>query len=261
MNTLFLNFSTIDRETIVLPCQKTEVTDAVVVVKSLIADNPKILLLEIKHNHINTLLDLTNVAPYELWYFDQQQVFIAKSFSLQNGAAPFQIQTQARYIALIPFKDEKVNKTNLITNFKCHSIKITDEDPFVLNTFLPGYGTFPYVILKIGLALFIQIPIQINKYDDLVKLPGTNINNVSEEVQKDAEQFRELLIAHTLKIKTKIENDRKVQAQLCLVMNASEGHYFSYDTIKKNNIIPTGGTLLTQGHKVMAMNREHYIEI
>ena len=88
MNTLFLNFSTIDRETIVLPCQKTEVNDAVVVVKSLIADNPTILLLEVKHNNINTLLDLTNVAPYELWYFDQQQVFIAKSFSLQNVLLP-----------------------------------------------------------------------------------------------------------------------------------------------------------------------------
>jgi hypothetical protein len=261
MNTLFLNFSTIDRETIVLPCQKTEVTDSVVVVKSLIAVNPKILLLEIKHNYINTLLDLTNVSPYELWYFDQQQIFIAKSFSLQNGAAPFQIQTQARYVALIPFKDEKVNKTNLIMDFKCHSIKLTDEDPFELNTFLPGYGTFPYVILKTGFALFIQIPIQINKYNDLVKFPGTNMNNISEEVLKDAEQFRELLIEHTQKMKTKIENDRKVQAQLCLVMNASEAHYFVNDTIKKSNVIPTGGALLTQGNKVMAMNREHYIEI
>ncbi len=261
MNTLFLNFSTIDRETIVLPCQKTELNDAVVVVKSLLIENPIIVLLEVKHNYINTLLDLTNVASYELWYFDQQQVFIAKSFSLQNGAAPFQIQTQARYIALIPFKDEKVNKTNLITDFKCHSIKITDEDPFELNTFLPGYGTFPYVILKTGFALFMQIPIQINKNDDLVKFPGTNINNVSEEVLKDAEQFRDLLIEHTQKMKTKIEKVKKTQAQLCLVMNASEGHYFSNDTIKKSSIIPTGGALLTQGNKVMAMNREHYIEI
>lgn len=261
MNTLFLNFSTIDRETIVFPCQKTEVNDAVVVVKYLLIDNPQIVLLEVKHNHMNTLLDLTNVAPCELWYFDQQQIFIAKSFSLLNGDAPIQILTQARFITLIPRADKRVNKTNLITDFKCHSIKLTDEDPFALNTFLPGYGTFPYVILKIGFALFMQIPIQINKNDDLVKLPGTNINNVSEEVLKDAEQFRELLIAHTQKIKTKIENDRKVQAQLCLVMNASEGHYFSYYTIKKSNIIPTGGTLLTQGHKVMAMNREHYIEI
>lgn len=259
MNTLFLNFSTIDGETIVLPCQKTEINDAVVVVKSLMAENPKILLVEIIHNQINTLLDLTNVSPYELWYFDQQQIFIAKSFSLQNGAAPFQIQTQARYIALIPLKDEKVNKTNLITDFKCHYIKLTDEDPFELNTFLPGYGIFPYVILKTGFALFMQIPIQINKDYDLVKFPGTYINNVFEEVQKDTEQFRDLLIEHTQKMKTKIEKDKKIQAQLCLVMNASEGHYFSNDTITKSNIIPTGGTLVTQGNVVMAMNREHYI--
>jgi hypothetical protein len=261
MNTLFLNFSTIDRETIVLPCQKIEVTDTVVVVKSLMADNPKILLLEIKHDHINTLLDLTNVAPYELWYFDQQQIFIAKNFSLQNSAAPFQIQTQARYVALIPIKDEKVNKTNLLTDFKCHSIKITDEDAFVLNTFLPGYGIFPYVILKTGHALFMQIPIHINKNYDLVKFPGTNITGVSKEVQKDAERFRDLLIEHTQKMKTKIENDKKIQAQLCLVINASECHYFNNDSIKKSDMIPSGGTLVTQGNRVMTMNREHYIEI
>lgn len=261
MNTLFLNFSTIGRETIVLPCQKTEVTDAVVVVKSLITDYPKILLLEIKHNRINTLLDLTNVAPYELWYFNKEHLFDGKSLSLLTDDAPFQIQTQARYVALIPLKDEKVNKTNLITDFICHSFKVTNEDPFELNTFLPGYGIFPYVILKTGFALFMQIPIQINKNDDLVKFPGTNINNVSEEVQKDAGQFRDLLIEHTQKMKTKIEKDKKIQAQLCLVMNASEGHYFNNDTIKKSNIIPSGGTLMTQGNRVMTMNREHYIEI
>lgn len=261
MKTFFLNFSTIERETIVLPCQKTEVNETVVVVKSLLAENPQILLLDIKHDHINTLLDLTNVAPYELWYFDLQQIFIAKNFSLQNSTTPFQIQTQARYVVLIPVMDEIVNKTNLLTDFKCHSFNIADEDPFELNNFLPGYGIFPYVMVKTGYALYMQIPININKNYDLVKFPGKNITAVSEEVQKDSERFLEVLIEHTQKMKTKIENDKKIQAQLCLVINPSECYYFSNDTIKKSNKIPCGGTLVTQENKVIAMNREHYLEM
>lgn len=123
MNTLFLNFSSNEGEKIVLPCQIVEVNEAVVLVKSLIVDNPNILFFEIKHNQINTLFDLTKVVPYELWYFDEIQEFIAKSFSLQNGDASFLIETQARFIALIPRENWNISQTNLITSFKCHSFK------------------------------------------------------------------------------------------------------------------------------------------
>lgn len=121
MNTLFIDFSSKERGTIVLPCQIVEVNETVIVVKSLIVENPNILLFEVKHNQINTLFDLTKVSPYELWYFAQNQEFIAKSFSLQNGDAPFQIQTQARFVILIPTVNNRVAKKNSV---KYHSFKI-----------------------------------------------------------------------------------------------------------------------------------------
>jgi hypothetical protein len=87
MDTLFLNLSTNNREAIVLPCQTIEVIETVVEVKSPIVDNPKILLLEVKHSQINTLLDLTKMAACELWYFNKKQFFDAKSLYLQNEYA------------------------------------------------------------------------------------------------------------------------------------------------------------------------------
>jgi hypothetical protein len=103
MNTLFLRVSFNSVETISLPANIIELEETNVVVNTLLQDHPKTLFFTIKHQHLNTLLDFTNCAPYELWYFDEEEQFTGKSFSLQKGHAPFLIQTQARFIALVPY--------------------------------------------------------------------------------------------------------------------------------------------------------------
>jgi hypothetical protein len=103
MNTLFLRVSFDSVTTISLPANIIELEETNVVVYKLLQDHPKTFFFTIKHQHLNTLLDLTNCAPYELWYFDKEKQFTGKSFSLQTGQAPFLIQTQARFIALVPY--------------------------------------------------------------------------------------------------------------------------------------------------------------
>lgn len=103
MDTLFLNVSINAIETITLPANIIAVEQTTIVIQQLLQDHPKTIFLDVKHNHLNTLLELTNVAPYELWYFNAKQEFTGKSLCLQNGTAPFQIVTQARFIALVPF--------------------------------------------------------------------------------------------------------------------------------------------------------------
>jgi len=141
MNTILLNFSSIDREKIILPCQAIELNESLIVVKSLLAEKSKILLLEVKHNQINTLLDLTNVTPYELWYFDQDQLFTGKGFSLQNSGQLFQIQTQARYIVLIPRENESIISSKLLANFNCHSFQTTIDLHSTSTALLKGFET------------------------------------------------------------------------------------------------------------------------
>ncbi|MFM7682856.1 MAG: hypothetical protein ACKO7P_08925 [Bacteroidota bacterium] len=84
--------------------------------------------------------------------------------------------------------------------------------PFVeVRKFPPGYGTFPYLILRMQPAGYVQIPIQINAPRmDLEQYPGTYLDGVSEAaiaryaVDKDSE-LHQLLLQHSRDWKRKKE--------------------------------------------------------
>lgn len=135
MNTLFLRVSLDSVTTISLPANIIELEDTNVVVNKLLQDHPKTVFFKIKHQHLNTLLDLTNCAPYELWYFDEDEKFTGKSFSLQKGNAPFIIQTQARFIAVVPYGIKYAGHLNQNIFVKKRSFTLSE-------TFLPE--TDPY---------------------------------------------------------------------------------------------------------------------
>ena len=71
-------------------------------ISSILKNDTIKVLIEVNHNQINTLLNLTGVQPYELLYFDVNKKFTGKSFSLFSDEAPFYIQTTAHYILLNP---------------------------------------------------------------------------------------------------------------------------------------------------------------
>jgi hypothetical protein len=130
--------------------------------------------------------------------------------------------------------------------------------------FKDGYGKFPYVILKVGYALFMQIPIHFNKNNDFINYPGTHINGISEQEIKDFEQeysapLHEKIIEHCLWIKNKIEAEKAKPIKMCLVEGPETSYYFDEDGIQFSTNIPGGGTLLTQDKKVIGMNVQHYL--
>ena len=132
------------------------------------------------------------------------------------------------------------------------------------NHFIKGYGKFPYVILKVGYALFMQIPIHFNKNNDIINYPGSHINGVSETDLKAYEynklsSLHEKIIEHCQWMKNKIEADRGGTVKMCLVEGPDVSYYFEGDTIDFSTNIPGGGTLLTQDHKVIGMNVKHYL--
>lgn len=102
MNILFLTVSTNGTSMIQFPVYSVEINHPVVSVDTLMPVVNKPYFFSVKHQQELTLLNLTQVSPYELWYFDAEQNFIRKDFSLHPGDAPFLIQTKARYIALVP---------------------------------------------------------------------------------------------------------------------------------------------------------------
>ncbi len=140
----------------------------------------------------------------------------------------------------------------------------TDKQWYEHRLFKKGYGVFPYIIVKRGYAMYMQIPIHFNFHDNREDYPGTNINEVSETDIADYQNntstaLHDRMIEHCKWIKSLIEKKIKVPCRLSLVEGPDKAYYFEDDTITFNSSIPNGGTLLTQDEKVLAMNVKHYI--
>ena len=69
-------------------------------------------LIHFMHNELTTLIDVTGVMPYEIWYLNDKLELTSKSFSLHNGSGSFRIQTQAKKVLLI-----NLNSLELINKF------------------------------------------------------------------------------------------------------------------------------------------------
>lgn len=88
----------------------------------LLSHNISSIVIEITHDQITTLLDLTRVTPYEVWYFDAEKQFTGKTFSCDKGNGTFRVETQARYIFLWHMQvDDK--RTIDLKNFICGEFK------------------------------------------------------------------------------------------------------------------------------------------
>jgi hypothetical protein len=129
--------------------------------------------------------------------------------------------------------------------------------------FKKGYGKFPYIILKEGHAIYMQIPIHFNANGDYINFPGTNLNDISNELLTDYEndktsELHDMLIEHCKSIKNKLESDKNQKARICLVEGPKITYYFEGDDITFSTSIPDGGTLVTQQDKILAMNTEHF---
>lgn len=61
------------------------------------------LLLNIQHPQINSLLELSKVAPFALLYFDDTNAFSGASYSLNSFKNQFGISIQAKKLLVLPF--------------------------------------------------------------------------------------------------------------------------------------------------------------
>jgi hypothetical protein len=131
--------------------------------------------------------------------------------------------------------------------------------------FPSGYGTFPYLIIRMQYAVYMQIPIQLEASDPgAPKKPGIQIPNLSEEqraayaVDLDSE-VHELLVLHFRMWKQKTEfysKGRKIEC--CIVEAPDRAYYFKEKEEIKSPSIPSGGTLLSATSDIIGMNVPHY---
>jgi hypothetical protein len=91
-----------DQATIQLEAMVKKTTDTFLKVHELL-DGKSPLFLEIEHQQINTLLELSKVSPFVLLYFSDDLQFTGAAFSLNGSQSPFGVSTQAKKILLLHY--------------------------------------------------------------------------------------------------------------------------------------------------------------
>ena len=222
------------------------------------------LMLKIEHDELNTLLELTKTSPYTLLYFHERNIYEAAAYSNNEVESPFFINTQFKRVLFVPSSVKIV--TSLMDRYCTMETldKKSQNQPLKYQDFKKGYGKFPYIILKTGYAIFMQIPIHFNTNGDYVNFPGTNLNDISEELLADYEndktsELHDRLIEHCKWVKAKMEADKNREAKICLVEGPEIAYYFDGDEINYTNSIPSGGTSVTQQNSILTMNTNHYL--
>ena len=242
------------------------------------------LILSIKHNQLNTLLDLTKTSPYTLIYFDNDYAdryyFDAAAYSNHETESAFFINTQFKKILFIP-SSYRLSPGDIVKESCVEEVVFNKNGrkfrlPY--QGFIEGYGKFPYIILKTtgtpihekyitgpGYADYTQIPIHFNTKDDFDNYPGTNIDNISDELLSEYEkdktsELHDIIIKHCQWYITKLEADKKLEAKICLVEGPEIAYYFDGIKPRFSTVIPTGGTLKTLNNFILTINVNHYLE-
>jgi hypothetical protein len=101
MYTLSLSLRSFDSEAVSLSVPVIPVVQNTVDVAALVNATPEGCLLQLPATVLTTLLDLSTLNPYELWYFDEKQMFTGKAFALSSNSGSFRVQTQAKFVLVL----------------------------------------------------------------------------------------------------------------------------------------------------------------
>ncbi len=93
----------IELESILLPSAETNVK-----IKELkLGDENH--LIQIRTSSLNTLFDFSKSSDYQVLYFDHHKSFIAASYAINNEQGNFLVETQAKWVMLIPIESSLDN--------------------------------------------------------------------------------------------------------------------------------------------------------
>ena len=132
--------------------------------------------------------------------------------------------------------------------------------------FKKGYGEFPYIIIKVGPAKFMQIPIHFLRPNQEVNIkihPGTQVRDVPEPVFNEIRSQQIFLLYEEIMEATnfvldKIKRQQNKIPEACLVLGENKALYYYKGKFNRHTYIPTGGTLMDQTKKIIGFNVEHY---
>jgi hypothetical protein len=118
-----------------------------------------------------------------------------------------------------------------------------------------GYGNFPYVIVRIQGAVYMQFPIHFYT-DTNPNKPGlrVRVDSLMDEKQNFNGLFNVVRQFHQ-----QINPVEDKAFKMCLVISPNVCHFFEDNTFNFSDEIPEGGSLIDANYKMLAMNSLHYI--
>ena len=118
-----------------------------------------------------------------------------------------------------------------------------------------GYGTFPYVIVRIQGAVYMQFPIHFYTESNPQK-PGlrVRVDSLMDEKQNFDDLFNVVRQFHQ-----QINPIEAKAFKMCLVLSPDVCHFFEDNAFKFSDEIPEGGSLIDANYKMLAFNSPHYI--
>jgi hypothetical protein len=98
-------------------------------------------LLHIAHSGLNTLIDFSRSKDYQILYFDMKKKFTGATYAIHETSGDFMIQTQAKWVMLVPVKHSF--KTSLLNILKKFSLSYHQSESQKLETVKRLKTTFP----------------------------------------------------------------------------------------------------------------------
>ena len=125
-----------------------------------------IYLIQILHSSLNTLIDFSKSKDYQLLYFEGNKDFIGASYAVNRADGNFLIQTQSKWVMIIPFKSSfhndiinKIEKIKLIwnENSKAELLnKLNKDFPTTIHT---GIGALYTTVRRMKAEKELNLPI------------------------------------------------------------------------------------------------------
>ena len=118
-----------------------------------------------------------------------------------------------------------------------------------------GYGKFPYVIVRMHYAIYMQMPIHFVSE----RKEGLKGIIVKSDAENNIDNFP-YLIEVAADYKRHLDTKDNRNHRLCVVVGKDQAYYFEEDEIRFSTSIPSGGTLGNSEQKIIAMAHDHFIQ-
>jgi len=117
-----------------------------------------------------------------------------------------------------------------------------------------GHGKFPYIIVRMHHAVYMQMPIHFIA-EKPIGLTGIFVKSEFDDILQNSPYLIDVAAEYWDHLNSK----KNQKHRMCLVLSPSQAYYFEENEIRFSTSIPSGGTLVNSSKNVIAMANSHFI--